>query len=134
MHITEIRNDQGGEHRILVDIRLLPVHSPPKIHAQILRIVGGRGVVIPLFAGYGIDSAPQNTHIQSFQRSLAGQGLDKTLRAVFYATDCSQLRGRGPCMVWGPGNPRQAHQSDEFIEVGQLALACRTLVDFFSNC
>jgi len=134
MTVTEIKAEGGGRHRILVDIRLLPVHSPAKIHAQVLRIVGERGKVIPLFAGYGIDSDPQNTFIQSFQRSLSDHGLDKTLGAVPYATDCSQLRGRGACLVWGPGNPKQAHQNEEYIEVGQLASACRILMNFLSHC
>nr|MBF0223267.1 M20/M25/M40 family metallo-hydrolase [Desulfobulbaceae bacterium] len=132
MNSTEILEDDS-RHRILVDIRLLPVQSPAQIHASIVRIVGTRGRVIPLFAGRGIDTDPETALVKSFQRSLLHNGLDATLKAVPFATDCSQLQGRGPCMVWGPGNSAQAHQADEFIELRQLELACQVLAGFLTT-
>lgn len=133
MNSTEIKED-NSLHRILVDIRLLPVQKPSEIHASIVRIVGKMGRVIPLFAGRGIDTDPETALLNSFQKALHKHGLDETLAAVPFATDCSQLQGRGPCLVWGPGNPQQAHQTEEFIELKQLELACQVLVTFLTDC
>lgn len=134
MTVTEIPKDQGGSHRVLVDLRLLPGQLPARIHAYVGQLVASRGKVIPLFAARGIDSDPDNHHIHSFQASLARAGQDASLKAVPYTTDCSQLQDRGPCLVWGPGDPLLAHHHEESIAIEDLAVACRVLFDFFARC
>jgi acetylornithine deacetylase/succinyl-diaminopimelate desuccinylase-like protein len=136
--LTEIKGDGSTgsvaePHRILVDIRMLPSQSPAQIHGDISRLVGTRGKVVPLFAGLGIDSNPADPYIQKFQESLKRQGLPADLIALPCPSDCSQLRGQGPCLVWGPGNPDQAHRQEEYIELSQIKAACRVLTDFLTS-
>jgi acetylornithine deacetylase/succinyl-diaminopimelate desuccinylase-like protein len=123
----------AGPCRFLVDIRFLPQQTPAEIHAEILKVVGDRGKVIPLFAALGIDSDPDNNFIKLFQESIARCGFCADLTAVPYPSDCSQLRSRCAALVWGPGNPAQAHKNDEYIEVGQLLNGCQILSDFFTD-
>ncbi len=136
--ITEIKGDYSANkvanlHRILVDIRMLPSQYPAQIHADISRIIGTRGKVVPLFAGLGINSAPDNPFIQKLQQSLKQQGFTDDLIALPFPSDCSQLRGQSTCLVWGPGNPKHAHKNEEHIEVSQIKGACRVLTDFLSS-
>jgi acetylornithine deacetylase/succinyl-diaminopimelate desuccinylase-like protein len=136
--LTEIKGDSSTgsvaePHRILVDIRMLPSQSPAQIHGDISRLVGTRGKVVPLFAGLGIDSNPADPYIQKFQESLKRQGLPADLIALPCPSDCSQQRGQGPCLVWGPGNPDQAHRQEEYIELSQIKAACRVLTDFLTS-
>ena len=134
MTITEIKGDDNktvaGQDRVLVDIRLLPNQSPAKIHASIKKIIGDLGHVIPLFTGLGIDSDPKDPLIRAFQDSLSSQGLNNELIGVPFPSDCSQLRNRGTCLVWGPGDPHLAHSPNECIEIGQIKGACRVLTHF----
>lgn len=124
------RQAVSGRHRILVDIRMLPSQSPKSIHERITSIVGGRGKVILIFAGFGIDSEPTNPFIQKFRQSLARQGLSDKLIGVPFPSDCSQMRGLKTCLVWGPGDPKHAHSDEEHIELSQIYGACRFLTDF----
>lgn len=137
MTVTEIKGDKqqaiSKRNRILVDIRLLPSQSPAKIHASIKKIVGIKGRVIPLFTGLGIDSAPTEPLINAFQNSLTSQGLNNELIGVHFPSDCSQLRNRGPCLVWGPGDPAVAHGPNEHIAISQIKGACRVLYNFLSQ-
>ncbi len=71
--------------------------------------------------------------IQRLSVLIRERGLAPGPDAAAYATDCSRLAGSGPCIVWGPGSITQAHQSEEFIEVEQIAMAVAILKKFFSG-
>ncbi|MFW8601092.1 M20 family metallopeptidase [Desulfobacterota bacterium M19] len=135
MTITLIAGGASGlrdKDRILIDIRLLPSHQPAKIHAYIKQVVGGRGLVIPLFAAFGLESDPDDSFIQAFQASIRAQNFPDKLVGVPFPSDCSRLKNRGTCLVWGPGDYKAAHKSDEFIEIEQLSGACRVLSHFLT--
>ncbi len=137
MTITLIAGGSGrgaglDKDRILIDIRLLPNHQPAKIHAYIEQVVGGRGRVIPLFAAFGLDSDPDDSFIQAFQASIRAQKFPDKLIGVPFPSDCSRLKSRGTSLVWGPGDYKAAHKPHEFIEIGQLAGACRVLSHFLA--
>lgn len=136
--ITEIEGDYStnsiaNSYRILVDIRMLPCQTPAQMHSKITRIIGSKGKIVPLFAGLGIDSNPADPFIQQFQTSLLRQGLPDDLIAAPFPSDCSQLRGQRTCLVWGPGDPKHAHATEEYIEISQIEGACRVLTDFLSS-
>ncbi|HFQ81983.1 MAG TPA: M20 family peptidase [Desulfobacterales bacterium] len=138
MTITLIAADKNRKtgmetDRILVDIRLLPDHQPAKIHAYIQQVVGDRGRVIPLFAAFGLDSDPHDQFIQAFQASIRARNFPDKLIGVPFPSDCSRLKNRGTCLVWGPGDYKAAHKPHEFIEIEQLAGACRVLSHFLAR-
>ncbi len=137
MTVTLLGNDvntqNSEESRLLVDIRLLPGQNPAKIHTFIKQVVGNKGRVIPLTAAMALNSNPENYLIKTFQNSIQSQNLPAELIAVPFPSDCSQLTNSGACLVWGPGDYKVAHGSEEFIDIDQLAEACRVLSHFLCH-
>jgi acetylornithine deacetylase len=136
--ITQI---QGGssinvipDHcEISIDTRLLPLQDPELYTKQLEQIVGMRGTVEPLFIARGIQTDIEQEHIKKLQHAVSQCGYSSEAGVVSYATDCSQLVNKGPCIVWGPGSIAQAHQQDEYIEIAQIKDACRILQMFLSD-
>ncbi len=115
---------------ISVDIRLLPHQSPMEIAQQVRDIVAARGTVSDIFQARGIMTDTTNEYIERLQGILKNNGYNKPPTTAAYATDCSQLSHLGPCIIWGPGSIKQAHQPDEYIKIKELQAAHKILKSF----
>jgi len=118
---------------ISFDIRLLPEHEPKEIQAVLKKIIGDRGKLRKIFATNAIHPGPVNNHIKQFTEAIRSGGEDPRPTTAAYATDCSKLIKKGPCIVWGPGHIEQAHKSIEYIEISQIEKGCRILADFLMD-
>jgi len=64
------------------------------------------------------------------QAVLADAGLPSEPQGAPYGTDAAWLAGFGiPTVVWGPGDIRQAHSEDEYIDLNQVWKATTLYVD-----
>ncbi|NTV14644.1 MAG: M20 family metallopeptidase [Desulfobulbaceae bacterium] len=113
-----------------VDIRLLPEMSVAATAARIRALVAGRGEVVELFTGEGINTAMDHPLIDQLMTAIRAAGVEPGPIAAAFATDCSRLHHLGPCLVWGPGDIAQAHQLSEHIPVSQLTRATEILKSF----
>ena len=75
--------------------------------------------------------APLNHPLVSIVRAvLADAGLPSEPQGVPYGTDAAWLAGFGiPTVVWGPGDIRQAHSENEYIELNQVWEATKLYAD-----
>ena len=115
---------------IAVDVRLLPEHFPPMVANAIRQVVGQRGTVEDLFTARGVQTGMDNPLIREFQERLKAAGLPEEGVTAGYATDCSELHERGPCIIWGPGHIEEAHQVTEHIAIEQVRAAAGVLAGF----
>nr|MBF0220618.1 M20 family metallopeptidase [Desulfobulbaceae bacterium] len=118
--------------QISVDTRLLPEQDPKQYTMQLEQLVGGRGEIKDIFYAGGIETDINHKPISRLQNAIAQCGYNPTPQAASYATDCSKLIKKGPCLVWGPGSISHAHQNDEHIEITQIKDACRILQMYLS--
>ncbi len=118
---------------VVVDIRLLPEMTISEIGEQVRKCVGDRGEVIEIYTGDGISTDMNNPLIESFYEAIKKGGGEPGPITASFATDCSRLHHKGPCIVWGPGDIHQAHQAKEFISIEQLERACHILKYFLAG-
>ncbi|MBU0673921.1 MAG: M20 family metallopeptidase [Proteobacteria bacterium] len=118
---------------VTVDIRLLPDMTPQFIARKIKDYVGNRGAIDEIYLGDGIATDMDNPLIQRLKETIHNAGADPGPITAAYATDCSRLHHRGPCLVWGPGNIDLAHQADEHIPVAELIKGEAILRAFLTN-
>jgi len=116
---------------LTVDIRLQPGSRPEDVYQTLCELLPEETAVDLLFAGAGIETDSNLPIIQKLSAAIADFGISPGPVAADFATDCSRLASRGPCIVWGPGSIKQAHQREEFIETGQIATAIGILQKFF---
>lgn len=113
-----------------VDIRLLPEMDAEKIALDVAVLVGDRASIQVLFSGPGIRTDVDVATIRRLQETIVRHGGDPLPVIAAYATDCSRLQKRGPCIVWGPGDIGLAHHVKESISLGELRNGCQVLADF----
>lgn len=116
-----------------VDIRLLPTLGPKRTGAELKEMIGARGKLRKIFAAKAIHSSLEAEQIKNFLKSIHHAGFSSQPTTASYATDCSKLTAKGPCIVWGPGSIDQAHKLEEYIEVEQIEGACRILCRFLTD-
>ncbi|MBU0483572.1 MAG: M20 family metallopeptidase [Proteobacteria bacterium] len=116
-----------------VDIRLLPEMTPDEMARQVRACVAGRAEVVEVYRGNGIDTKVDHPLIRKLRHHINLAGGDPQPITAAFATDCSKLAHKGPCIVWGPGDIRQAHQVDEHIELSQLEAATHILARFLTR-
>ena len=107
--------------------------DPDLYTKQLEQLVGIRGEVETLFIARGIQTEVEHEPVKKLQEAIAQCGYSPSPETASYATDCSQLINKGPCVVWGPGSITHAHQLDEHIEIAQIKDACRILQMFLSS-
>ncbi len=116
-----------------VDIRLLPGMEPDEIKQQVKTILGSTATLQEVYQGRGICTDLDNELIQRFRQVLDQTGENSQPTTANFATDCSKMAHKGPCIVWGPGSIEQAHKRDEYIEVSQLEKAEAILRHFLTD-
>ncbi|MEN8136483.1 MAG: M20/M25/M40 family metallo-hydrolase [Thermodesulfobacteriota bacterium] len=116
-----------------IDIRLLPNMQREEVTELVKKCVADRGEVDEIYSGDGIDTSMDNPQIKSLMASIKAGGGDPGPITASFATDCSRLHHKGPCIVWGPGDIQQAHQSTEYISVPQLEQAYHILKNFLAG-
>jgi len=115
------------------DIRLLPQQPPREVARKLKKLVGDRGAVRKIFAAKAISSPAADPLIKHFLEAGAHETGKMSPKTAAYATDCSRLIDKGPCVVWGPGDIAQAHQQEEYISIAQIEGACRILKNFLTR-
>jgi acetylornithine deacetylase len=115
---------------IEADTRLLPGMDPEDVLTELGRIFHSRADFAPGFVAPGMTSPLEGPVWEAFRDALATAELDPSPIGVPYCTDASRLRAIGPCLVWGPGEPAQAHVAEEWIETAALERATRVLTTF----
>lgn len=116
-----------------IDIRLLPSMHEDEITELVKKCVADRGEVDQIYCCDGIDTNMDNPLIDSLMASIKDGGVDPGPITASFATDCSHLHHKGPCIVWGPGDIHQAHQATEYINVAQLEQAYHILKNFLAG-
>ena len=62
--------------------------------------------------------------------ALAKLGLDAEAKGVPYGTDATKIAAGGtPCVIFGPGDIAQAHKSDEWIHLPEVARATEVVIE-----
>ncbi len=117
----------------VLDIRLLPDMQISEVAEQVRNCVGDRGRVDEIYSGDGISTSMDNPLITALAESIKSGGGDPGPITASFATDCSRLHQKGPCIVWGPGNIHQAHKATEYITVDQLEQSFHILKDFLAG-
>lgn len=85
------------------------------------------------WSGYQFDpSSIESDHpiVKEVQKAYAdATGEQARLEGMTYASDMRHLINTGgvPTVLFGPGDVRQAHAPDEYVEIGDLATAARVL-------
>ena len=115
---------------ITVDIRLLPDMTAGEMLARVQRCVGSGTAVEVLFSGAGMRTPADCELARRLLQAVRDCGGDDRPAGAAFATDCSQLAARGPCVVWGPGSIRQAHQQQEWISLDDIRRAAGILTAF----
>ncbi len=116
-----------------VDIRILPDVDPAMVAHNIQEIVGNRGTVQEDYGGNGIRSDVSEPLITKFMQSNTAEGGNAEALTAPFASDCSKLAHKGPCIVWGPGDIAQAHKQIEYIDIAQLETACQILKNYLTS-
>jgi acetylornithine deacetylase len=116
-----------------IDIRLLPDMQREEVTDLVKKCVADRAEVDEIYSCDGINTSMDNPLIKSLMASITAGGGDPGPITASFATDCSHLHHNGPCIVWGPGDIHQAHQSTEYIDVAQLKQAYHIMKDFLAG-
>ena len=86
------------------------------------------------WSGYQFDSASiESSHpiVKTVREAYSeAAGEEARLEGMTYASDMRHLVNTGdvPTVLFGPGDVRQAHAPDEYVEIGELVTAARVLV------
>jgi len=122
-----------GHCEAFVDMRVLPEMTFDGAEELIRKCVGDRGEIDQVSSWDGIETDMANPLIESLTASIRAGGGDPGPITASFATDCSYLHRKGPCIVWGPGDIHHAHQANEYIDVAQLEQAYHILKDFLAG-
>jgi succinyl-diaminopimelate desuccinylase len=112
-----------------VDLRTLPGQSHAEELADVRRLLQEIAdapliEVSPILDLPGIDTSPSDPFVTSVLAAIAGvTGAQQAPGAATYFTDASVLTpryGDVPTVVCGPGDPAQAHQTDEHCRIDRI--------------
>lgn len=143
--ITEITggdapNTIPGSCRITVDRRTVPGEEPMDVYRTLgdrlrkfaqqspdeLDITIGKPIVID----YSMEVPAGSPILRRLERAVSKVASGKVEHGAPYGTDASKLHRVGvPSVVFGPGDIRQAHASDEWVDLAEVAAAAEALAD-----
>ena len=107
-----------------VDIRLIPDMDLPELKRRLRAAVGPNMEVRFGTEAEAVWTEPDEPWMAGIRDLVAATiGAEPALAAAPYFTDGAALRdgyGGPPTVVLGPGEPRQAHQTDEFCYVSRI--------------
>ena len=116
-----------------VDIRTVPGMDHKKLLSRLKGLLG-KGVDLEMQSDLGpVWTDPDNEWAQRVAEITAGvTGKKPKTRTATYMTDAANLHkayGRVPTVVLGPGEPAQAHQTDEYASMERI----RESVEIYSE-
>lgn len=120
-------NSVPDRARIGIDVRLLPGQTEASVHS-LLHSVCGAEVEIERIEGAGsVETDSSNPWIREvFELVQSVTGTYSVPRGAPYFTDASVLTPalrHPPTVILGPGEPDQAHRTDEYCHVSKLEQA-----------
>jgi succinyl-diaminopimelate desuccinylase len=120
-------NSVPDRAEIGIDIRTIPEVDHERLRSVIAGKLEGNAEVEVLLDLPGIWTSPQLPWPRRVAELTAGiTGAAPGVRSATYFTDASVLSpalGRVPTLILGPGEPTQAHQTDEWCEVPRIQQA-----------
>lgn len=129
--------------QITIDRRTIPGEEPMAVWASIrddllelaARTPGLRLVVRePFILDYAMETASDHPLVHQLAASATLHTGSAQLLGAPYCSDASKLVRVGvPTVVFGPGSIAQAHTSDEWVELGQVAQAVDIMTDLIRN-
>jgi len=110
-----------------VDIRTVPGMSHPAVKAAVAGCCREAPEIRILTDMASVATEPDDAWIRTVFDVVADQtGQRADPRGAAYFTDAAALRSGGhppPTVILGPGEPAQAHQTDEFVELSRISAA-----------
>ncbi|MEU6354733.1 M20 family metallopeptidase [Streptomyces sp. NPDC047072] len=135
--VTRIRGGTGpntipGVCEADVDRRTLPGEEPEVVWQRDrdeLRLLGAE-LDPPFIIDYALDTPPDSPVVRGLRRALVERGRPDDVDGMPFATDASKIARAGiPAVVFGPGSILDAHSADESVELAEVELAARVVVD-----
>ncbi|OGJ89340.1 MAG: hypothetical protein A2268_08430 [Candidatus Raymondbacteria bacterium RifOxyA12_full_50_37] len=126
---------RGGENtnsvpdtaEFTVDIRTVTTIDRIKLLLALKQCLGPEVTVKVITDVQGFASDPNDPWIQEVYATAGGMLKEKiSPRAAVYFTDAAALKpalGNPPTIIWGPGEPDQAHTTNEFCRIDRIAKA-----------
>ncbi len=139
---------QGGENvnsvpdacSFTLDIRTLPGMDHRELCERLCVALGPEVTLDPPLADLpAVGTAPSDAFVQHFARVVEARIGKAAAEPVGmpYFTDASALQpayGHCPTVIFGPGDPGKAHQTDESCDVGRIAEAAGVYAEFLREC
>lgn len=126
-------NSVPDRAEIGIDVRTVPAQDNDRVRADLAGYLGADVALEPMVDVEGMASDPENPWIQDVFALMARHlGERPVPRAAPYFTDASVLTrayGQAPTIVLGPGEPKMAHQTDEYCKVALLAPAVDAYIE-----
>lgn len=114
-----------------VDIRLLPEMNQNKIIEEIRDRLGSDVHIDIVLSSKGLENLSAGNIRESFIKCHQDIGINPEMKGVAFGTDSSYMNILGPCLVWGPGDIKYAHTSQENIQISDIDKASDILWRFF---
>lgn len=123
--------------RFSVDIRSIPGQSHARLLEELVSLTGPECVFATLLDIPAVWTDPAHAWVRQVF-SLLAERIDPPpgIETVQFFTDAAAFRRalpKTPILVLGPGDPAQAHQTDEWCEAGEIHAATRMFVDIISH-
>ena len=116
--------------KIEVDLRYLPELSTLDIHKELIEICNDEFQMKETLIADGFFNEEESFLQKEFVKINSLHNSNAIIKGVNFATDCSQLKHLGPCIVWGPGDIKYPDTNQEFILIDDLYKAKSVLQDF----
>ena len=122
---------------IELDNRLLPGMDYESILKD-LRYYLGNGddytIDAPYLLALGVQNHPDDLHCHALRQACEVNGVQPKMQTAHYATDAAVYQQAGiPCVVFGPGNIKQAHTADEHIAISDIEKASDILLSLLAQ-
>ncbi len=117
-----------------LDIRTVPSQRGRNVRDQIAAFIGSSAQIETILELDGVRTDPDDPWVRAVSEDVHRiTGISQPLSGLPYFTDASVLTkalGNPPTLILGPGDPRLAHQTDEWCSVEQIDNAA----DIFESC